>query len=668
MKITNRIALVLSGLAFAGVASAQLSSSWSNRYNGPTNRYDAYQSIEIDPFGNAYLTGYEVDSGATGGNQSPVVRKVSPNGVPLWVAATTGADFGPGCLGQKIAVAGDSIYLVGTMPGTSPLFVGISKSTLWKFRATDGALVWRRTFEEALYGSTSGNLTVDSSGNIIVVGALWNDSGFFAGNDAFIQKFDPAGTRLWSTVFHEPINGLGWGQGFHFVEPDNSGNVIATGTHSMGTPTEILMFKYNGTDGSLIWDTRIEPQGSNAPIKLMMAANGDPVLAYNTSAAINNEYRPRIAFQRFDGAAGGSIWTTIESVPPLWYQLASTDQVHMDGQGNIAAALMYDVDGDGLAQYRNNNSMRTYKFNGTNGQKLWERDHGNAVRYDWQNPTCVRVDALGNVWVFGSETLPDPINISTRHTMIMKYDGVSGEHLVYEKFVGEGQEVPYRGRFDGVGSLYLGGISYSATTNQDLWVAKWGVGPAAPPKILTFVLTPSGVVAGNAATGTITLDKPAPIGGTVVSLADNSAALNTPSSVSIPHGQSSVSFAVGTTATTVPIQRQVKATLDGIPTTRNVWILLPDLATVTSSQTTLVGGSSATGTLTANGTPGNGFIVNLTSSGPQLVVPASVTFGYAQRTANFPIASLPVASTVVKYIRATRNGRTRTVTITVKKA
>lgn len=186
-------------------------------------------------------------------------------------------------------------------------------------------------------------------------------------------------------------------------------------------------------------------------------------------------------------------------------------------------------------------------------------------------------------------------------------------------------------------------------------------------QLAAFTIAPSGVVSGNNARGTITISKPAGPGGVTVTLSDDSAALNTPANLFIPEGEQVGQFDIGTTVTSVEIMRHVKATLNGSVMTRNLIVLLPDITMVNASPKTLVGGTTSTGTVTANGTAGNGFIVDLTSSGPQLIVPSSVTFTYGQRTKSFTIDTLPVTSTVTRYITASRNGRTRTVTLTITK-
>lgn len=186
-----------------------------------------------------------------------------------------------------------------------------------------------------------------------------------------------------------------------------------------------------------------------------------------------------------------------------------------------------------------------------------------------------------------------------------------------------------------------------------------------PARLNTFTIAPSGVVSGNSATGTITLTAPAPAGGLTVTLTDNSAALVTPDSLVIPAGQSSGTFQVGALSSSVQIMRQVKATYNGQVMTRNLIILLPDIISLGLAPTSVKGGTSSVGTVTANGTVGNGFIVDLMSNGPQAMVPPTVTFVYARRSADFTISTAPVTGTVVRIISASRNGRTRTRSLTI---
>lgn len=229
------------------------------------------------------------------------------------------------------------------------------------------------------------------------------------------------------------------------------------------------------------------------------------------------------------------------------------------------------------------------------------------------------------------------------------------------------------------GMLYIGNYQFSSIRRHDpttgAFVGVFASGSGllqpnnfifrGPAKLNTFTIAPSGVVSGNSATGTITLTAPAPAGGLTVTLTDNSAALVTPSSLVIPEGQSSGTFQVAALSSSVSIMRQVKATYNGQVMTRNLIILLPDIISLGLAPASVKGGTAVVGTVTANGTVGNGFIVDLTSNGPQAQVPSSITFVYARRSHAFSIQTLPVTGTVVRIITASRNGRTRSRSLTI---
>jgi hypothetical protein len=65
--------------------------------------------------------------------------------------------------------------------------------------------------------------------------------------------------------------------------------------------------------------------------------------------------------------------------------------------------------------------------------------------------------------------------------------------------------------------------------------------------LTSLTLNPTSVIGGlQASTGTVTLNGPAPAGGAIVTLSDNSAACSVPGTVTIPAGATSATFTVST--------------------------------------------------------------------------------------------------------------------------
>lgn len=90
------------------------------------------------------------------------------------------------------------------------------------------------------------------------------------------------------------------------------------------------------------------------------------------------------------------------------------------------------------------------------------------------------------------------------------------------------------------------------------------------------------------------------------------------------------------------------------------------LSTLTLSQTTVVGGSSVTGTVTLTGAaPSGGFAVSLSSSGTFAAVPPTVSVAAGATSAGFTVTTTTVTDTRTATITATGGGVSRSVTLTV---
>src|SRR5262249_49941888 len=85
------------------------------------------------------------------------------------------------------------------------------------------------------------------------------------------------------------------------------------------------------------------------------------------------------------------------------------------------------------------------------------------------------------------------------------------------------------------------------------------------PSLVSVALKPTTIVQGNPALGTITLDAPAPTGGSIVNLVSlNPAVATAPASVVVPQGASSVTFTVTTYAVTASTPATIQASHNGL--------------------------------------------------------------------------------------------------------
>jgi hypothetical protein len=149
------------------------------------------------------------------------------------------------------------------------------------------------------------------------------------------------------------------------------------------------------------------------------------------------------------------------------------------------------------------------------------------------------------------------------------------------------------------------GVSVVATVNGVGGQGAISVTPPSGRTPIDVVSRPSMVTGGNPATGTVTIDGPAPSGGIVVSLSSSHpTAASTPASVTVPAGARSASFPITTSPVSVEVDAKIQASSGGGSFTRDLHVRGPGLPTLTSmtiAPTSVAGGSNSGGTLTFSG-------------------------------------------------------------------
>ncbi|WP_309678930.1 hypothetical protein [Polaromonas sp.] len=214
-------------------------------------------------------------------------------------------------------------------------------------------------------------------------------------------------------------------------------------------------------------------------------------------------------------------------------------------------------------------------------------------------------------------------------------------------------------------SVSGGGITRSA----DLTVNPAGT-PPPPTTLASFKVSPLSVAGGTPATGTVTLPSAAPAGGISVSLTSNlPGAATVPASVLVPAGASSASFTVTTfpsASTTVQLSARLVdsilfAALGVGPATAQ-----PTLSGLTLNPASLVGGGSASGSVTLSAAaPSGGATVSLSDNTSAAVTPANVTVAAGASSASFTISTSAVTTSTAATLSAVYAGVTRTATLTL---
>ncbi len=166
----------------------------------------------------------------------------------------------------------------------------------------------------------------------------------------------------------------------------------------------------------------------------------------------------------------------------------------------------------------------------------------------------------------------------------------------------------------------------------------------------SIVLNPATVTGGTVSSAVVTIDYPAPTGGTVVELRSQKPSLaSLPATVTIPARSQSITVPITTAARNGdPISFYIYANLPGFGTQgKQLRIVRPVVTGVTISPSTVVGGTTTTGTVTLNGpAAAGGLVVKLSSQKPTLAsVPTTVTVPAGATSVNFTITTFPRSGT-----------------------
>ena len=165
-----------------------------------------------------------------------------------------------------------------------------------------------------------------------------------------------------------------------------------------------------------------------------------------------------------------------------------------------------------------------------------------------------------------------------------------------------------------------------------------------PPSVIAVSLSPARVEGGTSSTGSVTLDRAAPAGGSVVMLTSSDPVASVPASVAVVAGENTATFLVTTSAVTNTTTATITATL----TASESAVLTIDppplhLDALSVDPSSVVGGRDAIGTVTLNGPAlTGGAVVTLSSDSKLAETPPGVVVIEGTPTAKFSITTWEV--------------------------
>jgi uncharacterized repeat protein (TIGR03803 family) len=573
---------------------------------------------DLHDFGSGY-DGWYPESGVTldssGNLYGTVYAAGSNNGGLLWQLTTGGTyntlhSFGSSSDGSN-PIGGVTFDSLGNLYGTTEKG-GIygSGGVLWEY-TTSGSYKVLHEFGSGLDGALPwAGVTVDIVGDLF--GTTSAGGGQFGGT---LWEYTSAGTYSTLYDFGAGSDGSGPWAGVSF---DSSGNIFGTssqgGVHNGGRLWEVLSWVKSLTISP---STVQGGQDATGTITLTQAPLGNLTIALTSNAP---GYFPPTTATIPKGSTTGTfpITTSPVSTPVNVLITASFQGGYSQASVTITTASISSVTLSPTSVAGGNPSTGTVTLGGT--------APSGGITVNLSSSTA-------------SAKVPSSVTINggaTSATFTVMTTGVASQ------------------------------VSATITASAPSAGSAKGTLTITPAILSVLGLNPTSVAGGNTSTGTIVLSGQAPSGGLAISVSSSSADATVPSTVTVPAGSSTTIFMVKTSAVTSTVSATITAKLGSANKTATLTITPPALSSVTLNPTTVVGGSSSTGTVTLSGlAPTGGTVVTLSSSSASVTVPASVTVLAGASTATFTAKTVAVGANVSVTITAKLGTTAKTATLTV---
>lgn len=461
VKRTPTLTSLLAGLAINSIAQADITPQWEANIE-PANQWLLADAV-TDASGATYALSF-LEVGPGPGDIDLGIIRVNPDGTNGWETSFAGP------IGQDvpeaIAMSWDqsAVYVLGrsSVPG-----FGNSDYAIIKYDALTGALIWSKFIDGGDFGIDSpSDIAGTPDGGVVTTG------GFDTANeqrDFGTVKLDADGNTDWSRLWT--------GQGPFLFENDDAehvvvypnGDVVISGNASSFNNTDIMTIKYDGSDGSTLWERRYSTTLADAVRDLVLTPDGDVVLLGQDPFGADHRW----LVAKYDGQTGSVHWETL--VDPG--QDDSQRAVIVAADGTVFATGGTDPDGD---DSNGNENLIAIAYEGDTGAVRWIAEWGNEGTNEAEFGNAIHSDAHGNLFVIGNTSSNTYTNgpFDTAG-LILQLDPNSGSVLdmgVVSTSAGQGGGPWDSFRFMGVdddGNMYATGTSNGGNGSQIL-VAQFG--------------------------------------------------------------------------------------------------------------------------------------------------------------------------------------------------
>jgi len=412
MRVLLPVAIVALVLALPPAVSGQVV-VWTRQFGSAGTDYSTGISVGASGVYVAGLTTGALPDQTSSGSTDTFVRKYDAGGTEAWTRqfGSAGQDYSNG---NGISVDASGVYVAGHTNGALPgqTHLGDWDAFVRKYDAA-GNVVWTHQFgtstEDAVFAISVGASGIYAAG--VTRGALPGQTS--SGNqDAFVRKYDAAGTEVWTRQF-----GGGSFEQAHAISVDASGVYVAGGTEgalpgqTSSGGHDAWVRKYDAS-GNEVWTRQFGSASVDLAGGISLDASGVYVTGGTYGALPGQTYTgDQDAFVRKYDAAGTEMWTR-------QFGTTGNDKVYgvsADASGVHAAGLVTGALPGQTYTGGQDAFVRKYDAAGT---EVWTHQFGTA---DHDGAYVISVDASG-VYAAGGTggALPGQTSSGGADTFVVK--------------------------------------------------------------------------------------------------------------------------------------------------------------------------------------------------------------------------------------------------------
>ena len=322
---------------------------------------------KLDSSGNIYSVG---TYGANNLNDTFVVKFNNSGAIQFQVTGTTSGSFTDRWGFVAVAPSSGNTYVIGDVRGFSDPFWGIAKYN------SSGTLQWSRSIQTTSAAfDDSGNIVIDSSENVYVIGDLNN----FA--NITLAKYDTNGTIQWQRIVGTSSKFFGR------VAIDSSGNLYAGFCALSGSFYQAQFMKLNSTATAVTWQKAISNASVDVYIQYIYIDSSSNVYVLgqvrNTSAFIF----------KFDSSGN-----------TLWQRTLSSGIANADGYTGMVLDSSSNIYVIGTMSTSASTNLSVLVKYDTNGTLQWQRSYKRTTTSGSDTFGGIAIDSNGTLYISGSTT------------------------------------------------------------------------------------------------------------------------------------------------------------------------------------------------------------------------------------------------------------------------